>query len=72
MASVSVVAEFCDELVSASPVGPLQCVINGGNSRQHDADQQTPHFRYCDGNQIRIPFFDGCDATRERITDNVA
>ena len=72
MASASVVASLGDELVPAAPVGPFQCAINGGNSRQHDPYQQTPHFRNSDGNQIRIPFFNGGNTARERITDNVA
>jgi hypothetical protein len=39
---------------------------------QHDPDQQTPDFRNCDGNQIRIPLFDDGETAHERITDNVA
>ena len=72
MASASVVGELCDELVPASPVGPLQRVFSSRMVCQHDPDQQTSDFRNCDGNQIRIPFFDGGGTARERITDNVA
>ncbi len=72
MASASVVAELCDELVPASPVRPVQCVINGGNFRQYDTNHQTSDFRDGDGDEIRIPFFNGRDLARERITDNVA
>ena len=72
MASASVVAEFCDELVSASPVGPFQRVFGRGMVCQHDPHQQSSDFRNCDGNQFRIPFFGGGDTARERITDNVA
>ena len=72
MASASVMAEFCDELVPASPVRPVQCVINGGNFRQYDANDQTSDFRYGDGNEIRVPFFGGFNTARDRITDSVA
>ena len=72
MVSASVVAAHCDELVATAPVGPLQGSINGGNSRQCQADQQSSDFRNSDGNQIRVPFFEGGDAARARITDNAA
>ena len=72
MASASVVAELGDELVSASPVGPFQRLFGRGTVGQHDPDQQTSDFRNSDWNQIRVPFFDGGNTARERITDNVA
>ena len=64
-------AEFCNELVPASPVRPVQRVINGGNFRQYDTNHQTSDFRYGDGDQIRVPFFNGFNTARDRITDNV-
>ena len=72
MASASVVAELCDELVPASPVGPVQCVINGGNFRQYEANYQTPDFRDGDGDEIRALFFDVFNTARDRITASVA
>ena len=72
MASASVMAEFCDELVPASPVRPVQCVINGGNFRQYNTNHQASDFRHGDGDEIRVLFFDGFNTARDRITGNVA
>lgn len=72
MPSASVVAELGDELVPASPVGPLHRAFHRGMSCQHDPDQQSSVFRDSDGDQFRIPFFDSRELDRERITDNVA
>ena len=62
MASASVVAEFRDVLVPASPGGPFQCLSGVGKLTQRDLDQQSSNFGNGDGNQIRIPFFAGCEA----------